>query len=192
MAVSDKIFTKAEVPSQFIGGEEAWRAFLRKNLKVTTPVDSGARAGKYKVVVKADGKSYEQFVHINANPAKGYTTQSVQLLYKQGMRLHGLHERLAALVDSLDKTIAIVTQTGNTNSSAKIKLAEMDAFKREIIELNRKSIFFDEFKFRRRVSDLYLTVATAIEPLSAGQEKSITLLEQEYEQFRNKFYEMIK
>ena len=49
---NNKIFTKAEVPSQFIGGEEAWRAFLRKNLKVTTPVDSGARAGKYKVVVK--------------------------------------------------------------------------------------------------------------------------------------------
>lgn len=148
--------------------------------------------GKYKVVVKADGKSYEQFVDINANPAKGYTNQSVQLLYKQGMRLHGLQERLAALVDSLDKTIATVTQKGNTNSSAKAKLAEMDAFKREIIELNRKSIFFDEFKFRRRVSDLYLTVATAIEPLSASQEKSITLLEQEYEQFRNRFYVMIK
>ena len=48
----NKIFTQTETPTQFTGGQDAWLIFLRKNLKVNTPVDSGASAGKYKVVVK--------------------------------------------------------------------------------------------------------------------------------------------
>lgn len=53
------VFTEAEQNPQFTGGQEAWIKFLQKNLKVTTPVDNGARAGIYKVVLKfivnADG-----------------------------------------------------------------------------------------------------------------------------------------
>ena len=63
---------------------------------------------------------------------------------------------------------------------------------KELIETNRKTIFFDEFKFRRRVSDLYLEVAVAIEPLSASQEKGITVLEKEFEVFKQKAYDLFK
>ena len=40
------------MPALFTGGQEAWRKFLRENLKVNTPVDSGAKAGIYKVILK--------------------------------------------------------------------------------------------------------------------------------------------
>ena len=46
------VFSKAEVNPQFIGGQEAWRKFLRANLKINTPVENGAKLGIYKVVLK--------------------------------------------------------------------------------------------------------------------------------------------
>ncbi|MDP1843962.1 MAG: hypothetical protein Q8K64_11115 [Sediminibacterium sp.] len=148
--------------------------------------------GKYKVVLLADGKKYEQFIDIEANPSKGFSAASINLLYKQGMRLYDLHEKLYAVIDSLDKTVASLNKLAVIDTLVKAKLAKLDSFKREIVELNRKSIFFDEFKYRRRVSDLYVDVATAIEPLSTKQEKGISLLEEQFEEFRKRFFELIK
>lgn len=48
----NKIFVKTEVSAQFIGGQAGWRNFLIKNLRVNIPLDSGAKAGKYLVIVK--------------------------------------------------------------------------------------------------------------------------------------------
>ncbi len=53
------VFTKVEVNPQFAGGENAWRTYLIRNLKASTPVDEGWKAGKYTVIVSfivhADG-----------------------------------------------------------------------------------------------------------------------------------------
>ena len=48
----NKIFTKAEVAPQFTGGEEAWKNFLRANLKPNTPIDEGWSGGKFTIIVK--------------------------------------------------------------------------------------------------------------------------------------------
>ncbi len=149
-------------------------------------------AGKYKVVVKADGHAYEQFIQIEANPEKGFTVAALDLLYKQGMRLHALHEKLAALTDTLDKSIAVLVKMENKNDAISNKLEKLNSIRKEIIETNRKSIFFDEFKFRRKVSDLYLDVATALMPLSASQEKGIGVLEAEFEVFKTRVYDLMK
>ncbi len=148
--------------------------------------------GKYKVVVKADGKEYIQTIQIDANPEKGMDAASINLLNKQSMRLFDLHEKLFVLIDSLDKTILALSKTDTTSAAVKAKLASYDSFKREIVELNRKSIFFDEFKYRRRVSDLYVSVANGLEPLSPAQEKGINLLEDQFLEFRKRFFELIK
>lgn len=147
--------------------------------------------GKYKVVVIADGKEYTQHIQIEANPAKGFDVAMLSLLYKQSMRLYNLQEHLFQLIDSLDKTVAIISKTDTTLAATKEKLKKLDSFKREIIELNRKSIFFDEFKFRRRVSDLYVAVANSIEPLAPSQEKGIGVLEEEFLVFQKRFFELI-
>ena len=46
------IFTAVEIEAEFPGGENAWRNFLRSNLNASTPVENGASAGKYTVIVK--------------------------------------------------------------------------------------------------------------------------------------------
>ena len=162
------------------------------SIQISAVVSPKVPVGKYRVVVKADGKSYEQFINIEANPEKGFTAQAQEQLYKQGMRLHALHERLAVLVDSLDKSIAVLNKMEKKDDATKTKLENLTNIRKEIIETNRKSIFFDEFKFRRRVSDLYYSVVTAIEPLSASQEKSITVLENEFDVWKKKVYDLMK
>jgi len=148
--------------------------------------------GKYKIVLKANGKSYEQQISVEANPAKGFTASSIEKLYQQGMRLYNLEEKLAVLVDTLDRSMTAVTGKGNAVDSSNKKWNTLNDLRKELIETNRKSIFFDEFKFRRRVSDLYLSVVFAIAPLSDSQEKGITALEHEFELFKTRVYDALK
>lgn len=48
----NKIFIKTETAPEFIGGQQGWLDFLKKNLKAYIPVNNGAKAGKYTVLVK--------------------------------------------------------------------------------------------------------------------------------------------
>jgi protein TonB len=41
-----------QIEASFPGGEDAWRNYLRKTLNAETPIDNGATAGKYTVIVK--------------------------------------------------------------------------------------------------------------------------------------------
>ena len=147
--------------------------------------------GKYKVVLKADGKSYEQYVTILPNDAKGFSVKVMDKLYQQSMRLHTIHEKLAVLVDTLDATISTLKKVDNKTTVQQNNYHLLDSIRYEILELKRQTIFFDEFKFRRRVSDLYLEVAFALEPLSASKEGSITLLEEEFEAIKKKVFFLI-
>jgi hypothetical protein len=148
--------------------------------------------GKYKIVLLVGGKKYEQFINIKANDAKGFSAKSVDKLYQQGMRLYSLHEKLAVLVDSIDNTIAGLNKIDNKTEVQQSTFAALDSMRKEILELNRKTVFFDEFKYRRRLSDVYLEVATALEPLSASKEGTIDLLEKEFIVFNNQFLSILK
>jgi hypothetical protein len=136
--------------------------------------------GKYKVVLKVNGKTEEQWIEILPNPTKGYTTADISLLYNQGMRMFQLTEKLAVLVSDLDSSISVLEKNNSKDSIGNSKLEKLVNIRKEIIETNRKSVFFDEFKFRRRVADLYISVASSIEALSTSQEKGITVMEVEY------------
>lgn len=48
----DKVFDKVETPPSFPSGDSAWRKYLIKNINATLPVDSGAPAGTYKILVQ--------------------------------------------------------------------------------------------------------------------------------------------
>jgi periplasmic protein TonB len=48
----DKIFTKVENEAEFPGGDAAWRRYLEKKLNPDTPIDNGAPAGQYKVIIQ--------------------------------------------------------------------------------------------------------------------------------------------
>ena len=164
----------------------------QSSVQVASFVSPKVPVGKYKVVVKANGKQYEQFIQIEPNPAKHFTAAAIETLYQQGMRLYHLEEKLAALVDTVNSTIVKLSKDTATDEKVKTRHQQLVNLHKELIETNRKTIFFDEFKFRRRVSDLYLEVAVAIEPLSASQEKGITVLEKEFEVFKQKAYDLFK
>lgn len=46
------IVTFVQIEAAFPGGDDAWRDYLRRTLNANTPIDNGATAGKYTVVVK--------------------------------------------------------------------------------------------------------------------------------------------
>ena len=48
----DKIFTKVENEPKFSGGDSAWKHYLQKNLNPAIPINNGAPAGTYRVIVK--------------------------------------------------------------------------------------------------------------------------------------------
>jgi hypothetical protein len=50
--VDARVFEKLEVEASFPGGYQGWKQYLEKNLDAATPVDNGAPAGKYTVLVK--------------------------------------------------------------------------------------------------------------------------------------------
>jgi type IV secretory pathway VirB6-like protein len=124
-------------------------------------------------------KDYEQWINVQPNDAAGLSAANLQQLYDQSMRLYKAEEDLYYLVDTLDKKIAQVAVSDTTKSEVKQRWNAMNDLRKEILELNRKTIFFDEFKFRRRLSDLYVNVCTQTEPLSSNEEKGIVVMEKE-------------
>jgi type IV secretory pathway VirB6-like protein len=124
-------------------------------------------------------KDYEQWISIQPNDAAGLSAARLQQLYDQSMRLYKAEEELYYLVDTLDKKIAQVAIADTSKTEVKQKWNAMNELRKEILELNRKTIFFDEFKFRRRLCDLYVNVCTQTEPLSSNEEKGITVMEKE-------------
>lgn len=48
----DGAFTRVDVEASFVGGLSAWRKFLEKNLNANVPVDNGAPAGRYTIIVQ--------------------------------------------------------------------------------------------------------------------------------------------
>lgn len=147
------------------------------------------KTGKYKVKLIAEGKELLQEIQILPNDLAGFSSGTITKLYDQGMRLFVLHEKLATLVDSMTQVLSDLKSNNKANSPA---YTQLDSILHETIELKRKTIFFDEFKYRRRLSDLYVEVATSLEPLSDSKAASILLIENEYAALERKVYSIMK
>ncbi|MFX5999291.1 hypothetical protein ABTF05_23210, partial [Acinetobacter baumannii] len=72
-------------------------------------------------------------------------------LKEQATRLFNLEEKLFYLVDTTDKTIARLTAKNGKNEKEAKQLQQLTDLRKELIETNRKSIFFDETKFRKKI-----------------------------------------
>ncbi len=79
---AERIFDKVEVPPHFPGGDSAWRRYLMKNCKASTPVDSGAPAGTYKVYVqfqvRVDG--FLEDIRTTTNYGYGMENEAMRLI----------------------------------------------------------------------------------------------------------------
>ena len=149
----------------------------------------GPRApiGTYKAVISIGDKKFEQSFQLLENPAKGFTTAKLDLLFKQTMRLFTVQEELYYLVDSLNKRMTALKKIETRTANEERILQQLDSLRKEIIETNRKTVFFDEFKYRRRLSDVYIALCTSLEPFSPSKTGAIEVLEQEFALIKKEF-----
>ena len=81
---TNKVFTKVDVEAGFPGGDSAWRNYLRKTLNASVLVDNGAKAGKYKVIVRfivsKDGSISD--IHCIDDPGFGSCEESIRVIKK--------------------------------------------------------------------------------------------------------------
>lgn len=81
---TDKIFTSVQIQSTFPGGPEAWAKFLTRTLNRDLPVENGAPAGIYKVivsfVVSRDGSISD--VKAENDPGYGTAAEAVRVIQK--------------------------------------------------------------------------------------------------------------
>lgn len=69
---SDKVFDKVEKEAEFTGGQNAWVKFLTKTLRPNVPIDKGAPAGTYTVIVRFIVSKNGTVTDIEAETKFGY------------------------------------------------------------------------------------------------------------------------
>jgi protein TonB len=78
----NKIFTSVQIEAAFPSGEDGWRDYLRKTLNAETPVDNGATAGKYTVIVRfivsKDGSLSD--INCENDPGFGMCEEAVRVI----------------------------------------------------------------------------------------------------------------
>ncbi len=81
---SDKVFNVVQIAAEFPGGLNGWMKYLQRNLNSSLPVDNGAPAGKYTVVVSfivsKDGSISE--VIAENDPGFGTKAEALRVITK--------------------------------------------------------------------------------------------------------------
>lgn len=75
-----------EIQAQFPGGADAWRKYLERNLKQDVPIDNGAPAGDYNVVVSfwVDKNGNVTEVKAENDPGYGTAAEAVRVIQRSG------------------------------------------------------------------------------------------------------------
>jgi protein TonB len=77
-------FTSVQIPAEFPGGTEGWSRYLQRNLNQDIPLQEGAPAGKYSVVVSftvSAGGSISEVVAEN-DPGFGTALEAIRVVKK--------------------------------------------------------------------------------------------------------------
>jgi len=72
---TDKIFTVVQIPAEFPGGQQGWIRYLERTLNRDLPVENGAPAGKYSVVVSFVVSRDGSISDVKAENDPGYGTK---------------------------------------------------------------------------------------------------------------------
>ena len=72
---TDKIFTVVQIPAEFPGGTQGWVRYLERTLNRDLPVENGAPAGKYAVVVSFVVARDGSISDVKAENDPGYGTK---------------------------------------------------------------------------------------------------------------------
>ncbi|MCA6469453.1 MAG: energy transducer TonB [Chitinophagaceae bacterium] len=72
----DKVFTVVQIPAEFQGGLPAWIRYLERNLNRDIPVENGAPAGRYTVIVAFTVSKTGAISDVQAENDPGYGTKA--------------------------------------------------------------------------------------------------------------------
>ncbi|MDP3392253.1 energy transducer TonB [Sediminibacterium sp.] len=80
----DKIFYAVQIPAEFPGGLNGWRKYLERNLNSDLPIENGAPAGKYTVVVSflVDKNGAISDVVAENDPGYGTKAEAIRVITK--------------------------------------------------------------------------------------------------------------
>jgi periplasmic protein TonB len=80
----DQVFTSVQIPAEFPGGFDAWNRYLERNLNRDLPIENGAPAGKYVVVVSfiVDKQGNISQVRAENDPGYGTAEEAVRIIAK--------------------------------------------------------------------------------------------------------------
>lgn len=83
----EKIFERVEIEAAFPGGDKEWRKFLEQNLNAATPVNYGAPAGTYTVILQfvVDKSGKISDIKALTNQGFGMEAEVIRLLKKAPM-----------------------------------------------------------------------------------------------------------
>lgn len=82
--VEETGFHKVQIEAQFPGGLDAWKDYLEHNLRTEVPVDNGAPAGQYTVIVSflVDENGNVSDIKAENDPGYGTAAEAVRVIKK--------------------------------------------------------------------------------------------------------------
>ncbi len=80
----NKIFNIVQIPADFVGGQEAWKKFLERNLNSDVPNENGAPPASYTVVVSfvVDRTGSLSDIKAENDPGYGTKAEAIRVLQK--------------------------------------------------------------------------------------------------------------
>ena len=135
--------------------------------------------------LKVGDKVYTKPLKLVHDPKdKDFTLADRQAQYKTAMQLYGLHEKLAATVDSLNsKQRLLRTSMAKVKDSTTKKLLQeystkLEELRSTLLATKQKSAFAEEKKLREEISDVYVAVVNQEAKPSNLQVQRIVQLQQ--------------
>lgn len=136
------VFVTMESIPQFPGGKDGWRKFLTSNIKANVPVDNGAPAGKYTVVLKfivnADGTLSD--ISCDNDPGYGTCAEAIRLMktspkwvpgMQNGKKVRAYTKQPITFVVSEDNDAKPVNKTSLNKFNATNTINQLFAFNQQ-------------------------------------------------------------
>jgi len=121
--------------------------------------------GDYTAKLFVSGKEYTQTIKLVHDDKSGMSIADRKAQYEASMKIYGMQEELAALVDTITKTQTALKPVIEKASNKKAKqtaqafLDQSELLRGQLMATKNKSIFADEKRYKEELGELYAAVA---------------------------------
>lgn len=161
--------------------------------------------GEYTVKIKKADKYYEKKLVMQRSENDNMTLADMEQQYNAAMQLYAMHERLAALVDSIGARQQMLREYRDKIKTASVKASlqeyddKLENLRSNLLNTKQKSIFADDKKLREDISEVYSAVCYQETRPSNLQLERVKALEKQLEDaekadvaINNQYFEKVK